>query len=139
MSPRHAVGALPAFHTLGMLTQLMTPILNGGTACIYPPVSTATEYVVPPNPTSENALENAKRTNATGITAVPAMVLEWQSPQQIAYLKTLKLVVSKLIFQATSLAMRFPGILRGTARHSCRRLSVQRRCQYYSNLRCDRM
>ncbi|KAJ7656826.1 putative aminoadipate reductase [Mycena polygramma] len=92
ISPRQAVGALPAFHTLGMLTQLMTPILNGATACIYPPVSTATEYIVPPNPTSENALENAKRTNATGITAVPATILDWQSPQDIAYLKTLKLV-----------------------------------------------
>ncbi|KAJ7622608.1 putative aminoadipate reductase [Mycena polygramma] len=92
ISPRQAVGALPAFHTLGMLTQLMTPILNGATACIYPPVSTATEYIVPPNPTSENALENAKRTNATGITAVPATILDWQSPEDIAYLKTLKLV-----------------------------------------------
>ncbi|KAJ7622622.1 putative aminoadipate reductase [Mycena polygramma] len=93
ISPRHAVGALPAFHTLGMLTQLLTPILNGGTACIYPPVSTATTYIIPPNPTPETALENAKRANATGITAVPATILEWQSPHHVAYLKTLKLVV----------------------------------------------
>ncbi|KAJ7656834.1 putative aminoadipate reductase, partial [Mycena polygramma] len=93
ISPRHAVGALPAFHTLGMLTQLLTPILNGGTACIYPPVSTATMYMIPPNPTPETSLENAKRANATGITAVPATILEWQSPPHIAHLKTLKLVV----------------------------------------------
>ncbi|KAJ6482180.1 putative aminoadipate reductase [Mycena vitilis] len=92
ISPRHAVGALPAFHTLGMMTQLLVPILNGGTVCIYPPVSTATEYVIPPNPTPESALENAKRANATGITAVPAFLLEWQSPEQVAYLKTLKFV-----------------------------------------------
>ncbi|KAJ7622628.1 putative aminoadipate reductase [Mycena polygramma] len=92
ISPRQAVGALPAFHTLGMFVQLITPILNGTTACIYPPVSTATEYITPPNPTPEDALENAKRANATGITAVPATILEWQSPEHIAYLKTLKLV-----------------------------------------------
>ncbi|KAJ6514497.1 putative aminoadipate reductase [Mycena vitilis] len=92
ISPRHAVGALPAFHTLGMFTQLITPILNGATACIYPPVSTATEYIIPPNPTPESALENAKRADATGITAVPATILDWQSPEHVAYLKTLKLV-----------------------------------------------
>ncbi|KAJ7656866.1 putative aminoadipate reductase [Mycena polygramma] len=92
ISPRHAVGALPAFHTLGMITQLLVPILNGATVCIYPPVSTATEYAIPPNPTPESALENAKRANATGITAVPAFLLEWQSPEHVAYLKTLKFV-----------------------------------------------
>ncbi|KAJ6487165.1 putative aminoadipate reductase [Mycena vitilis] len=92
ISPRHAVGVLPPFHALGIITQLAHPILNGGTACIYPPASTATKYIIPPNPTPENALENAKRTNATGITAVPAMVLEWQSSEHVAYLKTLKLL-----------------------------------------------
>ncbi|KAJ6558269.1 acetyl-CoA synthetase-like protein [Mycena capillaripes] len=92
LSPRLAVGALPAFHTLGMMTQLLAPILCGGTACIYPLASTATEYVIPLSPTPENALENAKRANATGIIAVPALILEWQSPEDIAYLKTLKLV-----------------------------------------------
>ncbi|KAJ7045274.1 putative aminoadipate reductase [Mycena alexandri] len=92
LSPRHAVGALPAFHTLGMFMQLLGPVLTGGTACIYPPVSTATEYNIPAAPTPESALENAKRTNATGITAVPAFLLEWQSPEHIEYLKTLKLL-----------------------------------------------
>ncbi|KAJ7731236.1 putative aminoadipate reductase [Mycena metata] len=92
LSPRHAVGALPGFHILGMFMQLLIPVLNGGMACIYPPVSTPTEYNVPAAPTPESALENAKRTNATGITAVPAFLMEWQSPDQIEYLKTLKLL-----------------------------------------------
>ncbi|KAJ7718234.1 putative aminoadipate reductase [Mycena metata] len=91
-SPRHAVGALPAFHTLGMFSQLLGAVLNSGTACIYPPVSTATEYNIPAAPTPQSALENAKRTHATGITAVPAFLLEWQSPDDIEYLRTLKLV-----------------------------------------------
>ncbi|KAJ7045248.1 putative aminoadipate reductase [Mycena alexandri] len=50
LSPRHAVGALPGFHILGMFMQLLSPVLNGGTACIYPPVSTATEYNIPATP-----------------------------------------------------------------------------------------
>ncbi|KAJ6594686.1 acetyl-CoA synthetase-like protein [Mycena capillaripes] len=92
LSPRQAVGALPPFHGLALVTQLFVPLLNGGTACIYPPTSTATEYIVPVSPTPENAIENAKRTNATGITTVPALIMEWQSPENVAYLKTLKLL-----------------------------------------------
>ncbi|KAJ7865231.1 putative aminoadipate reductase [Mycena leptocephala] len=92
ISPRLAVGALPAFHALGMVTQFLAPILCGGTACTYPPASTATEYIIPVSPTPENAIKNAKGANATGIMAVPALILEWQSPEDIAYLKTLKIL-----------------------------------------------
>ncbi|KAJ7916044.1 putative aminoadipate reductase [Mycena leptocephala] len=93
LSPRQAVGALPPSHAYGLLTQLMGPLLNSGTACIYPPASTANQYIIPINPTPENAIEHAKRANATGISTVPALILEWQSPEHIAYLKTLKLVI----------------------------------------------
>ncbi|KAJ7731262.1 acetyl-CoA synthetase-like protein [Mycena metata] len=93
LSPRQAVGALPAFHGYGMMVQLCNPILAGGTACIYPPASTATEYVVPVTPTPQNAIKNAKRTKATGISVVPAFLVEWQSPEDVAYLKTLNLVM----------------------------------------------
>ncbi|KAJ6457233.1 acetyl-CoA synthetase-like protein [Mycena sanguinolenta] len=89
LSPRLAVGHLPAFHTMGLIAHILFPILNGGTACLYPLASTATEYIIPVVPTAENVLENAKRVNATGILAVPSMILEWQSPENIAYLKTL--------------------------------------------------
>ncbi|KAF7347157.1 Acetyl-CoA synthetase-like protein [Mycena venus] len=92
LSPRQAVGALPPAHGLGMLTQLLAPILNGATACIYPPASTATEYIIPVSPTPENAIENAKRAKATGIMTVPSLILEWQSPEHVGYLKTLKLL-----------------------------------------------
>ncbi|KAJ7688597.1 hypothetical protein B0H17DRAFT_1160269 [Mycena rosella] len=92
VSPRHAVGALPPFHTLGIMTQLIYTLLTGGTACIYAPVSAASKYVVPVVPTPENVLENARKTNATGILAVPAMILEWQAPEHVAYLKTLNIL-----------------------------------------------
>ncbi|KAJ7045269.1 hypothetical protein C8F04DRAFT_1344072 [Mycena alexandri] len=93
LSPRQAVGALPAFHSYGMMLQLCNPMLAGGTVCIYPPASTATGYVIPVNPTPQNAIENAKRTKATGISAVPAFLVEWQSPEHIAYLKSLNLLM----------------------------------------------
>ncbi|KAJ7625409.1 hypothetical protein B0H17DRAFT_834289, partial [Mycena rosella] len=71
---------------------LIFPLLAGVTACIYPPVSTASEYFAPVVPTPENSLENARKTNATGIMAVPSMILEWQAPEHVAYLKTLNIV-----------------------------------------------
>ncbi|KAF7340997.1 Acetyl-CoA synthetase-like protein [Mycena sanguinolenta] len=93
VSPRHAVGAQPPAHTWGMVVQLIGPLLNGGTACIYPPASTATEYRTPPTPTSRNLIRNAKMANATGLDAVPALMTDWKSPEDIAYLKTLALLI----------------------------------------------
>ncbi|KAJ7089503.1 putative aminoadipate reductase [Mycena crocata] len=93
VSPRHAVGALPPFHTFGLLAQLISPLMSCGTACIYPPASTATEYVVPAAFTPADVIHSAQRVNATGITAVPSLIMEWQSPRDVAYLKTLKLMI----------------------------------------------
>ncbi|KAF7378113.1 Acetyl-CoA synthetase-like protein [Mycena sanguinolenta] len=92
LSPRLAVGHLPAFHTMGVAAHILFPVLNGGTACLYPLASTPTESISPIVSTAENALENAKRTSATGILTVPAFILEWQSPDDVAYLKTLVMV-----------------------------------------------
>ncbi|KAJ7085159.1 putative nonribosomal peptide synthetase [Mycena belliarum] len=92
ISPRHAAGALPPFHSLSVMFQLMFPLLAGGTACIYPPVAAATRYGVPVAPTPQNALDNARKARATGIAAVPSVIQEWQSPEQVAYLKTLNIV-----------------------------------------------
>ncbi|KAJ7686385.1 hypothetical protein B0H17DRAFT_1160660 [Mycena rosella] len=92
VSPRHVVGALPPFHALAFMSQLISPLLAGATACIYGPVSTASEYFASVVPTPENALDNARKTNATGIMAVPSMILEWQSPEHVAYLKTLNML-----------------------------------------------
>ncbi|KAJ7052219.1 putative aminoadipate reductase [Mycena amicta] len=94
VTPRLAVGALPAFHAMGSFTQFMSPIFLGLTACIYPPVSTAEEYRAPANATPENALENAKKAGANGILTVPAFLLQWaQNEEDVEYLKSLNLVV----------------------------------------------
>ncbi|KAJ6457244.1 putative aminoadipate reductase [Mycena sanguinolenta] len=92
LTPRLAVGHLPAFHTMGLIGHILFPILNGGTACLYPLASTPTEPITPAVSTADNALENARRTNATGILTVPAFILEWQSPDDVAYLKTMNIV-----------------------------------------------
>ncbi|KAF7340994.1 Acetyl-CoA synthetase-like protein [Mycena sanguinolenta] len=93
ISPRHAVGAQPPAHSWAMVVQLIGPLLNGGTACIYPPASTATEYRTPPTPTSQNLIKYAKMANATGLNAVPTLMTDWKSPEDIAYLKTLALLI----------------------------------------------
>ncbi|KAF8215603.1 hypothetical protein K438DRAFT_1748528 [Mycena galopus ATCC 62051] len=93
-SPRLAAGSLPPAYGFGVTMQFLTPILIGRTVCIYPPASTATKYIIPPIPTSQNGLKNAKRANVTGIMTVPSMILDWQSPEDIAYLKTLDVVAS---------------------------------------------
>ncbi|KAF7341014.1 Acetyl-CoA synthetase-like protein [Mycena sanguinolenta] len=93
LSPRLAVGHLPAFHSMALTAHIFFPILNGGTACLYPLSSTPTETITPIVSTAENALENARRANATGILTVPAFILEWHSPEDVAYLKTLNIVV----------------------------------------------
>ncbi|KAJ7146585.1 putative aminoadipate reductase [Mycena epipterygia] len=93
LAPRLAVAPVPAFHMMGTLMQLSHSLLLGGTACIYAPASTATKYDIPTVPTAQNALENAQKNNATGMIAVPSMILEWQSPEDVAYLKTLSVLV----------------------------------------------
>ncbi|KAF7340995.1 Acetyl-CoA synthetase-like protein [Mycena sanguinolenta] len=87
------VGAQPPAHSWAMVVQLIAPLLNGGTACIYPLASTATEYRAPPTPTSQNLIKYAKMANATGLNAVPALMTDWKSPEDIAYLKTLALLI----------------------------------------------
>ncbi|KAF8215633.1 hypothetical protein K438DRAFT_1799007 [Mycena galopus ATCC 62051] len=93
LSSRQEVAILPPAHMFGFECQLLSPMLNNATVCIFPPASTRTEYVMPPVPSSRAAIENSKRTNATAIFAVPSMIVDWQSPEDVAYLKTLNMVV----------------------------------------------
>ncbi|KAK7007684.1 acetyl-CoA synthetase-like protein [Favolaschia claudopus] len=92
LAPRLAAGQLPPFHTLGIMTQVLHPLLNGATSCLYPLASTETEYRIPVGVTSENALLNAQRAKVNGIMTVPSLILEWQSAEAVAYLKTLNLL-----------------------------------------------
>ncbi|KAJ7693172.1 hypothetical protein B0H17DRAFT_1168921 [Mycena rosella] len=73
LSPRHAAGALPPFHAGAFIYQLIFPLLSLGRR-------------------DSNALENAWKTNATGIIAMPSMILEWEALDNVAYLKTLNIL-----------------------------------------------
>ncbi|KAF7293887.1 Acetyl-CoA synthetase-like protein [Mycena chlorophos] len=92
LAPRLAAGALPAFHAFGLYTQILGPLVQGGTICLYPPLS-LTEYRLPLGVTPANALEHAKRAGADGIMTVPALLGAWAgSEMDVEYLASLNIV-----------------------------------------------
>nr|GAT45908.1 acetyl-CoA synthetase-like protein [Mycena chlorophos] len=92
LSPRLAAGALPPFHAFGLYTHLLGPLVQGGTVCLYPPLS-LTEYRLPLGVTPANALEHAKRSRADGIMTVPALLGAWAgSEKDVEYLASLNIV-----------------------------------------------
>ncbi|KAF7332719.1 Acetyl-CoA synthetase-like protein [Mycena kentingensis (nom. inval.)] len=96
LSPLHAVGALPSMHVTGAVMQLIFSLCTSSSVAIYPPAALRApgEYCPPPVATAQNALENARRAGATGITAVPSFIVEWaQDPGAVEYLKTLNVVI----------------------------------------------
>ncbi|KAJ7053413.1 hypothetical protein C8F01DRAFT_944394, partial [Mycena amicta] len=73
----------------------LSPIFNGVVACIYPPASLSaqSDYRVPVTVTSENALEQTKRAQATGMLTVPMFLTIWaQKEDNVRYLSTLNFV-----------------------------------------------
>ena len=88
--------ALPAFHALGVITQLLVPLYNATTAALYPPVA-ATPKSLPIMPTPQNIIDHLKWTKSTWIFVVPATLLAWSQDNQILdLLSTFEFVVSTL-------------------------------------------
>jgi hypothetical protein len=104
-----------------MVIQLLALVIHGaGTGCIYPPASTATEYALPPTPTAANALAAARRARATGMMCVPSLLVDWYAAaeqEDIAYLKTLNLVVRADRSLELKVAEKILGIRRWPARN----------------------
>ncbi|KAF7291295.1 Acetyl-CoA synthetase-like protein [Mycena indigotica] len=95
LTPRLAVGPLPAFHAMGFFTQFLTPVFNGVVACIYPPAGLASpeKYHAPVAVNPVNALEETKRAQSNGILIVPIFLMRWsQTPADVEYLKSLDFV-----------------------------------------------
>ncbi|KAK7042179.1 Non-canonical non-ribosomal peptide synthetase FUB8 [Favolaschia claudopus] len=82
---------LPSFHQFGIICQLLQPLF-GTCAAVYPPTATSAS-ALPIFPTSDNVLDNARRTKCRTLTTVPALLAAWvHSPSAIDYLKTLHTV-----------------------------------------------
>lgn len=98
---RYGAMALPAFHTMGISTQLLYPVYGITCTCIYPPVVHAPEDL-PIMPTSDNAMGHMKLTKANIMITVPAILHMWvQSDDAIEMLKGFIAVVSRLGFASS--------------------------------------
>ncbi|KAF7330079.1 Acetyl-CoA synthetase-like protein [Mycena kentingensis (nom. inval.)] len=90
LAPRLACGGLPPFHALGMFMQLLNPLLNGTTCCLYPLSSGPGAVVVSP----DSFLATCKNANVSGLITVPAFLVEWaKREQEIPYLASLSIVI----------------------------------------------
>ncbi|KAJ7689673.1 acetyl-CoA synthetase-like protein [Mycena rosella] len=84
--------ALPGFHLFGIVCQLLQP-LSGTCVAVYPPTATSPS-ALPITPSPENILENAQKTKCRSLSAVPSLLVVWfNSPAALAYLKTLHTIV----------------------------------------------
>ncbi len=65
-----AAMALPTFHSMGVLAQLMAPLISGQTVGLYEPKSPGPPVV--PNP--KNVLDVARLANCNAIISVPSFI-----------------------------------------------------------------
>lgn len=85
--------ALPAFHTLGIYSQVLYTLYGGTSLALYPPVTTSSDRI-PMMPTPDNILEHTRRTKSNAIMTIPALLQIWgQSKEAVEFLKTLEFVV----------------------------------------------
>ncbi|KAJ7440958.1 putative aminoadipate reductase [Mycena latifolia] len=84
--------ALPAFHMLGLVCQLLQP-LAGICVALYPPTAKSPS-ALPIMPSPDNILENARKTRCKSLTVVPALLVYWAKfPAVLTYLKTLHTIL----------------------------------------------
>ncbi|KAF4610095.1 hypothetical protein D9613_010628 [Agrocybe pediades] len=86
--------ALPAFHTLGVISQVLHSIYALTIIALYPPVATSPS-ALPVMPTPDNILDHARRTKCDCLITIPALLQIWaQDKASVEALATLKLVAS---------------------------------------------
>lgn len=108
---RWGVHALPPFHTMGIASQLLAPLVAGHPSSLFPP--SAVQASPPVIPTPDATIDNARKTGCNAIFSVPTFLevragtprleglsltftasQKWaQSEDDIEYLKTLKYLV----------------------------------------------
>ncbi|KAJ7458724.1 hypothetical protein B0H11DRAFT_2060762 [Mycena galericulata] len=86
------MGLLP-FALSGLFCQLLQPLYGGVIVAVFPPTTSSSE-MVPIQASPDNILQFARKTNCKSVLTVPTLLAVWaKSPESIAYLKTLNLVL----------------------------------------------
>lgn len=89
--------ALPAFHTLGIIVQLLVSLYAMTPVALYPPIA-PTPTSTPMLPSPDNILKHLKRTNSNCVMVIPALLQIWaQDPKAVAFLASIEFVVRDLI------------------------------------------
>jgi len=88
-----ATQPLPCFHIYGIVTQLICSLHGLTTMALYPPIATTRESQ-PMQSTPQNVIEHTKRTNCTGLFAIPAWLQIWaQDAEIVDFMAKLEFVV----------------------------------------------
>ena len=86
--------ALPAFHTLGIIVQLLIGIYAMTPVSLYPPIATK-RTSVPMMPTPDNILHHTFQTKSNCLVVIPALLQIWaQDKKAVDNLASLEFVVS---------------------------------------------
>lgn len=84
--------ALPAFHTLGVISQLLHSAYALSPTLLYPPTALSPTSL-PVMPTPDNIIDHMKRTKAEALITIPALLQIWaQDEEVVKYLATLKAI-----------------------------------------------
>ncbi|KAJ7446336.1 putative aminoadipate reductase, partial [Mycena latifolia] len=90
----HPVAAmpLPSFHLIGIYGLLLKPVYGGITIALYPPTALTPE-ALPIFPSPDNILAHTRKTHSKVMFTLPALLALWSnSPEAIAFLKTLAFI-----------------------------------------------
>jgi len=88
--------ALPAFHTLGVISHLLHSTYALSPIALYPPAA-FTPSQLPPMPTPDNILDHLRRNKSETLITIPALLQIWaQDKAAVDFLATLKMIVSEI-------------------------------------------
>lgn len=90
---------LPAFHTLGVISQLLHSMYALSIIALYPPTA-FTPSQLPIMPTPDNILDHIRKTKSESLITIPSLLQIWaQDKQSVETLATLKMIVSQYAVQ----------------------------------------
>lgn len=92
--------ALPAFHLMAQIAQVVTPLYTGSPVALWAPAFSGVEHLPPPVPTPESSLQAIRLSRATAILTVPTFVVSWSHNEDaIETMRSLEYVVSYYLYK----------------------------------------